>query len=142
MASLSGDAVVPIKAARAKGLEQLLETTLEMASLSLAREMTAATTDGARLGELSAYVDRWCALEARRGAMPALAEDVVHPTLAVDHPPRADAQAGEGVGHGFGRGVEDPESIEELLLPRLIEEADAPFAHGHGNVRHNQRQLF
>ena len=75
MASLSGDAVGPLKAARAKGLEQLLETTLEMASLSLARELTAATTDGARLRELSAYVDRWCALEARRGAMPALAED-------------------------------------------------------------------
>ena len=63
MASLSGDAVGPLKAARAKGLEQLLETTLEMASLSLARELTAATTDGARVGELSAYVDRWCALE-------------------------------------------------------------------------------
>jgi len=66
---LSGDTAGPLRAVRARGLAQLLETTLEMTSLSLARELTAASTDGERVTELSTYVDRWCTLDARKNAM-------------------------------------------------------------------------
>ena len=62
---LRGDAVGPLRAARARGLEALLEICLEQCSLSLARELTAAATDGPRMTELSACVDRWCVLDAR-----------------------------------------------------------------------------
>jgi hypothetical protein len=62
---LRGDAVGPLRAARARGLEALLEICLEQCSISLARELTAAATDGPRMNELSACVDRWCVLDAR-----------------------------------------------------------------------------
>ena len=65
LSDLRGDSIGPLRAARAAGLGALLETTLEMASLSLARELTAAATDGGRATELSACVDRWCDLEKR-----------------------------------------------------------------------------
>ena len=69
LSALRGDSIGPLRAARATGLEALLETTLEMASLSLARELTAAATDGGRATELSACVDRWCDLEKRSRAV-------------------------------------------------------------------------
>jgi len=62
---LRGDAVGPLRAARARGLEALLEICLEQCSISLARELTAAATDGPRMSELSACVDRWCVLDER-----------------------------------------------------------------------------
>jgi len=60
------EGIDPIRAARASGLEALLETTLEMTSLSLTRDLTAATSRSTRTAEqLSDCVDRWCELESR-----------------------------------------------------------------------------
>ena len=66
-AAVLGDRVRP-------GLEALVETTLEMSSLSLARELTCAATGSERAAELSKCVDRWCELDARLQARAAAAK--------------------------------------------------------------------
>ena len=73
LSSLSRDSIGPLRLTRARDLRQLLAVTLEMTSLTLARELTLVYAeprrDGAnialRLAQLESCVDRWCSIREK-----------------------------------------------------------------------------
>ena len=74
LAALKGDALGPLRTAFAEALQQLLDVTLQMTALSLAKELSSRTAEVGRVSELSNCVERWCALEetaVRLAAAPA-----------------------------------------------------------------------
>ena len=74
LAALKGDALGPLRTAFAEALQQLLDITLQMTALSLAKELSSRTAEVGRVSELSNCVERWCALEetaVRLAAAPA-----------------------------------------------------------------------
>ena len=70
LAALKGDALGPLRTAFAEALQQLLDVTLQMTALSLAKELSSRTAEVGRVSELSNCVERWCALEETAGDSP------------------------------------------------------------------------
>jgi len=72
LASMRGDALPPLREARAVGLANLLDVTLKLTSHNLAREListcSATTTPGGRVTTLSSCVERWCEIDAQATA--------------------------------------------------------------------------